>query len=657
MVTRETHAEKRYGLGKSLTPLIHELTQRGHEVAYLCQADAGKKSLRVLRLIHSVLVTLLGRFFIHTEFSSLLWGILERLNMGRLAMKVMAKEHYTHVHCHDPMIAAGYRWCARIRWLACFRRCHTARWGVTEHGFGCYVQAFHDEHVYLGTHVMRWLRRWETTILLKAHWVLIPSYQGLAQLERDLSVYPTPKTWQVVYHPRPVLKHYAKNDARQRLAWKPEKIYIIAVGRFVALKQFPALIHACTYLQHPQWHLVLIGDGEQSTLQSLASDLGIREHLEFATTDDMGLYYSAADIYVSYSLTESFGLANLEALVMGLPSICTAVGGVPEILGSGAQLVSARDSTALISALQSLLDDVEKREYWTKQARHWVQKMPDICAIADAYVTLYQGQPVPKLTQTYTPLDWHQDINHWQPCPLPKALTLPQHANILIIAPHSDDESLGCGGTLALLQQQNCHIKVVIVTDGSQGDPLNYAQGDVIKCRQSESIAALKLLGIHDIIFLGEPDGALRQTPRLTKKLNTLLDSFNADWLFIPSVLDYHRDHIATCLSMLNVWHKRGCQERIFLYEIWEPLPATWIVDISSVFALKQKAIQCYSLPLKYCDYQDAFTGLMRYRGFYPIGTSGQYAEAFIELERSSWQSVISHLFNLRAYQERFFTQ
>ncbi|RKZ84770.1 MAG: hypothetical protein DRR19_17315 [Candidatus Parabeggiatoa sp. nov. 1] len=132
------------------------------------------------------------------------------------------------------------------------------------------------------------------------------------------------------------------------------------------------------------------------------------------------------------------------------------------------------------------------------------------------------------------------------------------------------------------------------------------------------------------------------------------MDTFVAQWILLPSVLDYHRDHVAISLSVLSVWQQRGCQERVFLYEIWQPVPATWMVDVTPVLALKQQAMQCYQLPLKYGDYAAAFFGIMRYRGVYLGEQSEKYAEAFLELEVTSWQSVLSQLFRLRGYQEEF---
>ncbi|OQW95021.1 MAG: hypothetical protein BWK79_03810, partial [Beggiatoa sp. IS2] len=375
-------------------------------------------------------------------------------------------------------------------------------------------------------------------------------------------------------------------------------------------------------------------------------------------SDDMGWYYSAADIYVSTSITEAFGLANLEALIMGLPVICTAVGGVPEVVGSGAWLLPAREPNALVHALQTLTEDVVARQQWSQRARQWTDHWPNVHTAADAYVAMYQGYPLSKKvgesSQDVVKLptllaSWHQQVAQWPICPLPPVLALPNQGKILMIAPHPDDETLGCGGTLALLRQRGCQVKVIIVTDGSQGDPCGYLMGEsVVHCRQRESLAALQVLGIDDVIFLHEPDGNYRHTVTLADRFQTILSDYAADWLLLPSVLDYHRDHAAISLSVLDVWQQRGCQERVFLYETWAAIPANWVVNISNTFHLKQQATRCYELPLKYCDYLKACTGMANYRSLYLVEQQGQFAEAFMELSTTSWQTTLTHFFAMR---------
>lgn len=652
MVTRENAADKRFGVCKSLLPLIDEFTHRGIEVRYLSLAEAGQSGLKKLRFIHAIIVRLFSRFFGHTEFSNILWGLIERLNMGRLAAKVMTREKYTHVHCHDPFIATGFYWFAHLY------PGHSARWGLTEHGFGCYSQAFHEDGARLATSFMRRLRRWESKILLKAHWVLTPTNAGLHQLARDLSIYPIPRTWHPIPHPRPCLNRYSKQQARASLHWEKATTYIVAVGRFVELKQFPFLIESCALLQGACWELVIIGEGDREPLLKLAKQHNIAQRVEFALTDDIGLYYSAADIYVSTSRTESFGLANLEALVMGLPSICTTAGGVAEVLEGGAWLIPPAQQSVLVSALQTLLDNPAQATFWSEQAKQRVNNWPPVSRIADMTLRAYRGEttifPEKKLTECALPpaMEWHNTIKSWNHCPLPQVLELAHNLNILLIAPHPDDETLGCGGTLALLKKNNCRIKVVIVTDGNDNS-LAEETPDVAIRRQDESREALSILGISDILFLTEPDGNCEYNKHLIKQLDDVINEFKADWIFSPSVLDCHRDHCAIGLSVLSIWQKRLCQQRLFVYEIWTPLPATWVVDISSVYEKKQQAIQCYKIPLKHGDYAHGFTGLMMYRSLY-LGKVGHYAEAFMELDANSWKPVTASFMQLKNFQHSF---
>ena len=106
-------------------------------------------------------------------------------------------------------------------------------------------------------------------------------------------------------------------------------------------------------------------------------------------------------------------------------------------------------------------------------------------------------------------------------------------------------------------------------------------------------------------------------SPPASERLSKLLGEFAPDWLFVPPVLDFHRDHIGTSLLAIQQWLARGCRERLFLYELWQPLPGNWLVDVTPVLALKRLAIAEYRLPMRYKDYSAAFEGLMRYRGLY----------------------------------------
>ncbi len=385
MVTRESQADKRYGLGRSLIPLVEELRRQGHSVGYLCREDCGQRSEHLFRGLHAVLIHLFQRMSGATEDTpAVLWALLERLNMGRLAAKVATCQGYTHVHCHDPWIALGFR-------LFCLLRLsRRIFWGVTEHGFGCYAQATHEDGGRQGTTMMYRFRRLEAAILRRADWVISPTFSGIRQLARDLCVFPIPASWHAVPHARPKITHYGRAEARRSLGWSDDFFYVLGVGRLAPLKQFPMLIQACAMAETPRpVRLVILGEGDTKYLHHVGVEAGLGQEIMFGITDDIGLYLAAADVYISTSSTESFGMANLEALVAGIPAVCTAVGGVPEVVGAGAWLVSP-EVAAVGQAIETLAKDDALRSWLSKYSMERGAGWPEITEIARRYEEIYR---------------------------------------------------------------------------------------------------------------------------------------------------------------------------------------------------------------------------------------------------------------------------
>jgi len=84
---------------------------------------------------------------------------------------------------------------------------------------------------------------------------------------------------------------------------------------------------------------------------------------------------------------------------------------------------------------------------------------------------------------------------------------LPECKEIIILAPHPDDEALGCAGTLALLNQEGVSSTVVFLTDG---ECLNGApSAEVAAARRAEALRCSEMLGCREPVFLGLPDGVV----------------------------------------------------------------------------------------------------------------------------------------------------
>jgi glycosyltransferase involved in cell wall biosynthesis len=386
MVTREMSGDRRYGLGRSLMPIVDALTGKGWRVRYLCQEDLPTDSKDTRSRWLARLQRLPG-IASRPAVQQVLGALAERVQMGWFAAHVTQADGYRAVHLHDPWLGLGF-WLGRKR-----LGLQNVRWGITEHGFGCYSRATHEDGLVQGPRLQRWLRRLESFVLRRADWVTAPTQLALDQLARDLALPFNPPHWHAISHAAPVMVLMERDAACQALGWSASDFHVLGVGRLVPLKRFDILVAACASLsrRYPtlHLHLHLLGDGDRASLQQLADAAGFGDHIHFAMVDDVQPYYAAANAYVSTSVTESFGLANFEALIAGLPCVCTAVGGVPEVMGNGAWLIPV-DQAALEAALDTLIGQPAQRQALAARARAQARQAPNLEGVVEQYVRLFQ---------------------------------------------------------------------------------------------------------------------------------------------------------------------------------------------------------------------------------------------------------------------------
>jgi LmbE family N-acetylglucosaminyl deacetylase len=209
--------------------------------------------------------------------------------------------------------------------------------------------------------------------------------------------------------------------------------------------------------------------------------------------------------------------------------------------------------------------------------------------------------------------------------PLPPALDLTTARRVLAVAPHPDDESMGCGGLLALLARQ-AEVQVLLVTNGDGGGALPAGTSET---RKQELAEALKVLGIgRPAVCFDEPDGRFEDSKAFRQRFAQVLAEFNPDWVLLPWLEDSHSDHARIARACCTVL-RRSTVATVVHYETWTPLPATHVVDITSVAQLKRAALSCHRTALQYGNYIDATFGLNAYRALY-LGGQGKLAEAVV---------------------------
>lgn len=173
---------------------------------------------------------------------------------------------------------------------------------------------------------------------------------------------------------------------------------------------------------------------------------------------------------------------------------------------------------------------------------------------------------------------------------------LPNVKSALVLAPHPDDEALGCGGALTLLNRGGTSSTVVFLTDGERlhGSP----SSDIAKIRREEARKASVLLGCKEPLFLGIPDGEVNiHQERIYEKLYEIVLDKRPDVIFSPSPCDFHNDHIAAAGVAIDLLKNPG-SFRLAFYEIYSTLRFTHLVEIADARENKRQAILNYRVSL-----------------------------------------------------------
>ncbi len=375
--SREVEGEGRYGMGRATSQLLDGLRRIGVDADFFSASNLDAESLR-----RAESCARRAGLLCPPAIRPLLSILARAWQVGRSAAQRAIDDGYTHLHCHDAVIAAGAR-----RVLAG----HGIVWGVSQHGFHCVAKSLHVYVQPLPLWLRCVIRQWERRTLAAADWVVCPTRRGDVQLARELSL-PAGPRWHAIPHALPCLVLPEKAQARQALGWPDAARYLLAVGQLIPSKRFESVVDAMEFLPR-DWRLVLLGDGDPEPYRKRAAGHGLAEPI-ITSTDDVGPYLAAADAYVSASATESFGMATLEAMAAGLPVLCTDVGGVAEVVGDAA-ILAAADAGNLADRLAHLLADPARCAELAARARSRAANWPDVITIARRYRAIYLAASSP----------------------------------------------------------------------------------------------------------------------------------------------------------------------------------------------------------------------------------------------------------------------
>ncbi len=184
---------------------------------------------------------------------------------------------------------------------------------------------------------------------------------------------------------------------------------------------------------------------------------------------------------------------------------------------------------------------------------------------------------------------------------------------VIVVAPHPDDETLGCGGALALMRLLNYPVQVLVISDGTLSHPRSqkYPTPALRNLREQETLSALNILRVEAtaVTFLRLPDGTISDfvaSESICAACDAYLKAQLPKTIFLPWRNDPHPDHRATWQLIHKAASTLPTLPRIIEYPIWDwdleqrgsvknnAKITGWRLDITTVANSKQQAIAQY---------------------------------------------------------------
>ena len=210
---------------------------------------------------------------------------------------------------------------------------------------------------------------------------------------------------------------------------------------------------------------------------------------------------------------------------------------------------------------------------------------------------------------------------------------------VLVVAPHPDDDVIGCGGSIIRHIRKGHSVTAVYMTSGEAGS-LVHPKDELRRIREAEAREAASVMGYGDLIFLRNADGCLLADGEHLTSLVRIIRKKRPVMIYFPHAGEGCRDHRITHEICAEAVHRaRGpwfqeCPgepwsvESVLCYEVWTPLQeVSYTEEISDCIDLKLEALHRHRSQLASIPYDDAVRGLNRYRGV--MTGRGSYCECF----------------------------
>ena len=226
-----------------------------------------------------------------------------------------------------------------------------------------------------------------------------------------------------------------------------------------------------------------------------------------------------------------------------------------------------------------------------------------------------------------------------------------QPAQVMVVTPHPDDAEFGVAGSVALWTRQGREVVYIVCTNGDKGtSDRNMAPEALAQTREQEQLAAARVLGVREVIFLRYPDQTLEDTPEFRKEIVRLIRMYQPEivvtadpyrrylWhrdhriagrVTLDAIFPYARDHLAYPDLLEQGLEPHKVKEVL----LWGSEDPNYRSDITASFDIKLAALRCHRSQVGHNPVAEMEKWLQKRAKDMAEGESYELAEAFHRIE------------------------
>ena len=222
---------------------------------------------------------------------------------------------------------------------------------------------------------------------------------------------------------------------------------------------------------------------------------------------------------------------------------------------------------------------------------------------------------------------------------------------VMVVTPHPDDAEFGVAGTVVHWVREGKGVIYVVCTNGDKGtSDINMKPEELVRIREQEQLAAAKLIGVREVIFLRYPDQGLEDTPEFRKEIVRLIRIYKPEtvvtvdpyrryiWhrdhritgrVTLDAIFPYARDHLAYP-DLLEQGLETHKVKEVLLWASEEP---NYRSNITDTFDIKLAALRCHKSQIGGSEFPELEERVRERARQMAKGEVIELAEAFHRLE------------------------